>query len=143
MPWIKANYGKVLFGVAVLCMVIAVGQYFQMVAYNNCGPANWMIVLAWSGVSFGLAMVAAATNLPAFQFSEQFDTTSLPGSAPSVKSPTLRNSSTDIVAQVAALRQRADSAHKSGDDLNAAAADLVAKRDAEVTAAKKLLEGAK
>lgn len=135
MQWIQTNGAKVLLAIAALFAVVCVSQYLQMGQYNNYDKANWQIVLGWGFASAGLGAIALALH--------KVTDSHLPESALSVVSPTYRLSSTGTVQQVAALRQRADSAHKNGDELNAQAADLVAKMEAELVAAKKLLGGGK
>jgi len=135
MQWIKANGAKVLLGIAALLAVVCVMQYLQMGQYNNYDASNWKIVLGWGFASAGLSALSLA--LHGVTDSQPLE------SALSVVSPTYRLSSTGPVQQVAALRQRADSAHKNGDELNTQAADLVAKMEAELVAAKKLLGGGK
>lgn len=135
MQWIQTNAARVLLAIAALFAVVCVMQYLQMGQYNNYDKANWQIVLGWGFASAGLGAISLALH-------KVTDSQPLE-SALSVVSPTYRLSSTGPVQQVAALRQRADSAHKNGDELNAQAADLVAKMEAELVAAKKLLGGGK
>jgi len=135
MQWIQTNGARVLLAIAALFAVVCVMQYLQMGQYNNYDKANWQIVLGWGFASAGLGALSLALH-------HGLTDPHLPESALSVVSPTYRLSSTGPVQQVAALRQRADSAHKNGDELNAQAADLVAKMEAELVAAKKLIGGA-
>jgi len=142
MQWLKTNAVNVLLIAAAACAAVCVAQYIQMGEYNNYDANNWKIVLGWGLASAGLVAVSLALSLPMSPLHWLTDP-HLPESALSVVSPTNRLSSTGPVQQVAALRQRADSAHKNGDELNAQAADLVAKMEAELVAAKKLLGGGK
>lgn len=130
MEWVRSHIPACLFSLAVPFGFAGVINYQQMSHYNNFDTTNWLITLGWfvaAIVSVVAGGVASAWNSGAASFLPANSKTRLPAS----------------VAQVRELRTRAASYRVQADGCDAEAGKIVAAMEAELTAAKALVEGAK
>ncbi|MES2789979.1 MAG: hypothetical protein V4719_10170 [Planctomycetota bacterium] len=124
MQWLKSHLKAVLLTVAVvLCGGGAVSAQ-QMVSYDNFEPRNWAAVLAWLVPGIGAA-VAGFKNR---------------GLSADGSNPTADLSGRATLSQVRTYREQADVAKRSAEALNVSAVKAIAALEAELAAAKALME---
>lgn len=131
MSAIRAHLSTVLFVVAALCGPMGLASYLQMVHYDNYETANWVAVLSWFGACVA-ALVVSRVSKPV-----TVPPTSVP--VPLPVHPAL-SAGQGTLDKVRTLRDHAIAARKSAADLDSEAVKAIAAMEAELQAAKALME---
>ncbi len=135
MSWIRAHITAILLALSVPLAFVGVLSYQQMGTYNNYDTTNWLITLGWFGAAGVLAISGGATQawMPLGGNGD--------GVSPSI--PVVKTTAQASVAQIRELRNRAGSYRVHADGCDAEATKIIAAMEAELTAAKALVEGVK